>query len=76
MASFVDDVGKAGNGNDNKTHSLAFPPPAAIFAIPTHATTHASASAFGEQTENESFIEGGDTALQGRPRPSDRKSVV
>lgn len=76
MASFDNDVGKAGNGNDKKTHSLAFPPPAAIFAIPTHATTHASASTFGEQTENESFIEGGDTALQGRPRPSPGLELV
>ncbi|MCO5589674.1 hypothetical protein L7F22_043642 [Adiantum nelumboides] len=76
MASFVEDVGKAGNGNDDKTHNLAFPPPAAIFAIPTHATTHASASTFSEPAEDESMVGGGDTALQGRPRPSPGLELV
>ncbi|PWN38387.1 uncharacterized protein FA14DRAFT_159980 [Meira miltonrushii] len=76
MASSVEDVGKASNGNDDKTHKLAFPPPAAIFAIPTHATTHASASTYGEPAEDESITEERDTALQGRPRPSPGLELV
>lgn len=76
MASSVEDVGKASNRNDDKTHNLAFPTPAAIFAIPTHATTHASASTYGEPAEDESITEERDTAVQGRPRPSPGLELV
>lgn len=77
MASFDGPVGKADNHNDEKSNRLTFTPPASIFAIPTHATTHASASTFAQTSEDGSMNEGVDTTtILGRPQPSPGLELV